>query len=228
VIDADTTSLVERIRDYAMPAGAIACRGTWLRQEGEMRFSPEKPWMRFHAEQWFPGNGIDFYWKAWVRMNALIRIRVIDSFADGKGSLTAAAFGVVPVARSRGPATDKGEAMRGLAELPWRPFAFGEASPLTWESAGNEELRVRFATARTRAAVLFEVDSAGRVQSALAPDRPRIVDGKAAETAWSGVFDDYRTFSGIRVPTFAQAAWLLPEGPFTYWRGRVSEFRVLL
>lgn len=129
---------------------------------------------------------------------------------------------------SRGPATDKGEAMRGLAELPWRPFAFGEASPLTWESAGNEELRVCFANARTRAAVLFEVDSAGRVQSALAPDRPRIVDGKVAETAWSGVFDDYRTFSGIRVPTFAQAAWLLPEGPFTYWRGRVSAFRVLL
>jgi hypothetical protein len=227
VKDAQTTSLVERIRDYAMPEGAFACQGAWLRQKGEMRFSPEKAWMPFHAEQWFPGAGIDFQWKAWVRMSALVRARVTDSFKDGKGSLTAAAFGFVPVARSRGPATDKGEAIRGLAEFPWRPFAFGEASSLTWESTGTNELRARFADASTRAVVLFEADSAGQVQSAFAADRPRIVNGKVTETAWSGTFGSYRAWDGVRVPTVAEAAWLLPEGPFTYWRGRVTEFRVL-
>lgn len=175
-----TTTLVERIRAYAMPQGPIACHGTWLRQEGEMRSSAEKPWMRFHAEQWFPGNGIDFRWIAWVRMSALIHTRVVDSFEDGKATLKATAFGLVPVARSRGPATDRGEAMRGLAELPWRPFAFGEAPSLTWESAGNGELCVCFDDAHIRAAVRFEVDSAGQVQSAFAPDRPRIVGAVSA------------------------------------------------
>jgi hypothetical protein len=210
-----------------MPHGPIACYGTWLRQEGEMRSSPEKPWMRFHAEQWFPGNGIDFRWTAWVRMSALIHIRVVDSFKDGKGILTATAFGLVPVARSRGPATNRGEAMRGLAELPWRPFAFGEAPSLTWESAGNDELRVRFDDAHTRAGVRFEVDSAGQVHSAFAPDRPRIIGASVSETAWSGTFSEYKTLNGVRVPTVAEAAWLLPEGPFIYWRGRVTEFSVL-
>jgi len=29
------------------------------------------------------------------------------------------------------------------------------------------------------------------------------------------------------VPTAAEVTWHLPEGLFTYWRGRVIEFRVL-
>jgi hypothetical protein len=47
------------------------------------------------------------------------------------------------------------------------------------------------------------------------------------DTAWSGAFGEYRTFDGLRVPTVAEVTWHLPEGPFTYWRGRVAEFRVL-
>lgn len=226
MIDAQTIALVERIRNYAMPEGAITCRGAWLRQEGEMRFAPGKPWRPFHAEQWFPGNGIDFRWKAWVRMASLIPTLVVDLFERGTGALTASAFGFIPVARSRGPATDKGEAMRALAELAWRPFAFGEAPFLTWESAGDSRLRVGFDNAQTRASVLFEVDAKGEVRSAFAPDRPRIIGAAAIETPWSGLFGDYRTFNGCRAPTVAEALWSLPEGPFTYWRGRVTDFRV--
>jgi hypothetical protein len=46
-------------------------------------------------------------------------------------------------------------------------------------------------------------------------------------TAWSGAFAEYRTFDGLRVSTVAEVTWHLSEGPFTYWRGRVVEFRVL-
>jgi hypothetical protein len=53
--------------------------------------------------------------------------------------------------------------------------------------------------------------------------------GKAVvETAWSGSFGEYRLFDRMRVPTVAEVSWNLPEGPFTYWRGRVTDFRVLV
>lgn len=227
MIDAQTLTLVERIRNHAMPERPIQCRGAWLRQKGEMRFAPGKPWMPFRAEQWFPGNGIDFRWKAWVRMASVIPTRVVDAFEGGRGTLTATAFGVVPVARSRGPATDKGEAIRGLAELVWRPFVFGEAPSLTWESAGKSILRVALKNANTQAGALFEVDARGEVQSVSAPDRPRIIGGTVMETPWIGVFGGYRMFSGVCVPTLAEVSWSLPDGPFTYWRGRVTDFSVL-
>ena len=218
--------LLERIRHCAMPVGAVECRGTWLRQQGEMRFASDRPWMPFKAEQWFRGGSIEFHWQAWVRMAPFIRARVIDSFERGRGRLTALVFGVVPVANSRGPATDKGEAIRGLAELPWRPFAFRETPQLRWETMGADKLRVTFDDGRTRAAVEFEIDDDGTVRGGTS-GRARMVGKSLVETGWSGAFRDYEMFDNVRVPTIAEATWHLPEGPFTYWRARVIDFRLL-
>ena len=141
--------------------------------------------------------------------------------------LTARIFGLVPVARSRGTATDKGEALRGLAELPWRPFAFREAPFLIWGTVGTDKLRVAFDDGRTKAAIHFEVDGEGHVLGGGASSRPRMVGKSLVETPWSGTFGEYRMFDRVRVPTVAEAIWHLPEGPFTCWRGRIIEFRVL-
>ena len=222
-----TVDLLERIRHCAMPAGSVECRSTWLRQEGEMRFALGRPWMPFKAEQWFCGEGIDFRWQAWIRMAPLIRARVLDSFEGGRGMLTAMVFGLLPVARSRGPATDRGEAMRGLAELPWRPSAFCETPQLKWAIMEPDKLRATFDDRSTQATVEFDVDGEGRVRCATAPSRPRIVGTSVVETAWSGAFNEYKMFDGVRVPTMAEVAWHPPEGSFTYWRARITDFRVL-
>ncbi len=223
----DVRSLLERVRRFAMPEGADVCRGTWLRQRGEMRLARDGPWMPFEAEQSFEGSGIDFRWQARVRMAPLVRARVVDGFEHGRGALTAKVLGVIPVARSRGPATDVGEALRGVAELPWRPFAFREAPSFTWEAPDPDTLRVTYDDGGTRATLEFEVDGEGRVLGAAASSRPRLVGRAVANTPWSGAFGEYRTFDGLRVPTVAAVTWHLPEGPFTYWRGRVLDFRVL-
>ncbi|MGO8952136.1 MAG: DUF6544 family protein [Rhodomicrobium sp.] len=220
-------SLLERIRRCAMPEGDVECAGTWVRQEGEMRFAPGGRWMRFEAEEWFEGSGIDFRWQAWIAMPPFFRTRVVDSFQKGRGVLTARLFGIIPVARSQGPATGLGEALRGISELPWRPFAFRESPCLTWEAAGAGKIRAVFNDGKTQAAAELEVDAEGHVLGGGAPSRPRLVGKSIVDTPWSGTFGEYRTFGRVRVPVAAEAVWHLPEGPFPYWRGRVLEFRLL-
>ncbi len=192
-----------------------------------MRFAPNRPWLPFEAEQWFEGKGIDFRWHARVRVAPFVRAGVYDAFQNGSGTLTARVLGIIPVAQSRGPETDKGEALRGLAELPWRPFAFREGPGFTWDATAADKLRATFDDGRTRATVEFEVDAEGRVLGGTAASRPRVVGKSVVDTAWSGAFREYRMFDRLRVPTAAEATWHLPEGPFTYWRGRVIELRVL-
>jgi hypothetical protein len=224
----DATILLERIRSCAMPEGAVECRSVWLRQQGEICFAPGRRWLPFRAEQWLPSISIEFRWRAWVRLAPMAIALVVDRFEGGMGMLRASIFGCIPIALSRGPATDKGEAMRALAELPWRPFVFHQApQSLKWEAAGADKLRAVFDDGRTQAAVEFNVDSQGHVLGAAARSRPRMVGKSLVETPWSGSFTEYRMFDGIRVPTMADVTWHLPEGPFTYWRGRVTEFRVL-
>lgn len=217
--------LLERIRRSAMPEGEVRCRGAWVRQHGEMRLAPDRPWLPFKAEEWFEGADIDFRWQAWVTMAPLMSTRVVDSFQCGRGALTAWAFGLVPVVWSRGSTTNKGEALRGLAELPWRPFAFRETPCLAWEAAADQ-LRATCNDGKTQATVEFDVDTEGHVLGSSAI-RPRGFGKSVIDTAWSGVFREYRTFDGVRVPTVAEVSWYLPEGPFTYWRCRIAEFRVL-
>jgi hypothetical protein len=113
--------------------------------------------------------------------------------------------------------------MRGLAELPWRPFAFGGLANVIWKVAGEGRLRATFDDGRTQASVELNVDREGRVVGGSAI-RPRAEGKRTVETKWSGSFGDYQSFGRVRIPTSAEVAWLLPEGPFTYWRGRVVGF----
>jgi hypothetical protein len=192
-----------------------------------MCFAPGRPWLRFVAEQTFAARRIDFRWQARVRMAPLLHARVLDSFESGVGALEARLFGVIPVAFARGPQTDKAEALRGLAELPWRPLAFAGAPGLALEAVADDRLRASFDDGRTQATVDLEVDGEGAILGARAASRPRLVGKEIVHNAWAGTFGDYRTFDGVRIPTTAEVTWHLQEGPFTYWRGRVTEFKLL-
>ena len=136
--------LLERIRHCAMPVGAVECRGTWLRQQGEMRFAPGRPWMPFKAEQWFRGGSIEFNWQAWVRMAPFTRARAIDSFERGRGRLTALVFGIVPVASSRGPAPDKGEAIPRSGGTSVAPVRFSRDAPAQMGDNGDRQTACHF------------------------------------------------------------------------------------
>jgi hypothetical protein len=220
----EAAHLIDRIRRFAMPEGDVEPHDVRLSQQGEMRLAPDAPWRPFRATQWMSGSSIDFRWRAWFRMARFAPVQVADSFESGAGALSVKAFGLFPIAGGRGPHFDRGEAMRGLAELPWRTFAFGRLANVKWEAAGENRLMPTFDDGRTRASVELEADREGRVVGGSAI-RPRAEGKSTVETKWSGSFGDYRTFGRIRIPTSAEVGWLLPEGPFTYWRGRVMEFQ---
>lgn len=192
-----------------------------------MRFAPDRPWLPFTAEQRFSGAGIDFRWEARIRMGPFITTRVVDAFETGRGSLAARIFGVIPIAGSRGPEMDRGEALRGLAELPWRPFAFREGGCVRWLPLSNEKLRGVFDDGGTQATLDFRVDPDGRVLGAVAEARPRVIRKQTVDTPWAGRFGDYQQFGPFRIPAMAEVSWILPEGPFCYWRGRITQFGVL-
>jgi hypothetical protein len=91
-----TGGLLERIRCFAMPEGEIKCRGIRIRQEGEMRLTPNRPWLPFQAEQWFASASVDFQWRAWMRMTPFMPIRVVDSFHRGLRSTRAKFCAALP------------------------------------------------------------------------------------------------------------------------------------
>jgi hypothetical protein len=71
---------------------------------------------------------------------------------------------------------------------------------------------------------VFENDDIIRVE---ADDRPRAIDRRMVPTRWYGSFFDYREIAGCRIPTRATVSWVLEEGSFDCWRGRITAFSMI-
>jgi hypothetical protein len=78
----------------------------------------------------------------------------------------------------------------------------------------------------TRVALTIELGDDGDIIGVSAAARPRLED-KGTPTPWSGSFSDYADLSGIRLPTKAEVRWDLPEGPFTYWSGEITDLELI-
>lgn len=217
-----TTAIPDRILAAyrrAVPDPPPEPRDVLLEQEGEIRLGPDKPWMPFTAEQRGFTTETGFLWHARVKMAPLVTCVVEDAFEDGHGRLDAKVFGLVPVARARGPEVDRGEVQRYLAELPWCPAALVANPALRFREMSDGPIRVWVGDDED-SWVDLAFDGEGDVVAASTTTRAR---GDQGETQpWEGRFSDYRDFGGIRAPARGEVGWLTPQGPYLYWRGEVT------
>lgn len=210
----------ERLRSFVernLPEPRPAADRLTLHQTGEMRLKPGGRAMPFSAQQWSAVDELAFCWRARVRMAPLVTAVVEDAFEAGRGRLDVRLWGAIRVMHAEGPELDRGEAQRYLAELPWNPGAVLRNPALRFEARGDEGVRVACGDAQTWVDLRF--DAAGDIVGSFSETRHF---GERGPTPWEGSFWDYGVLGGLRVPRQGEVSWLLPEGRFTYWRGRID------
>jgi Family of unknown function (DUF6920) len=212
---------IERHLGRVLPDGGEAASRVRLTQRGDMVQKPDGRRLEFTAVEQLEVGHVEFEWRASFGTNPFVRVRVTDLYRDGEGLLIARVWGLVPATRNTGPETDRGEAMRYLAELPWVPYAMSANRELSWRQLDDGEVEVSTLVGGIAASVRLAFDESGLVKRASAM-RPRVSGGAWVDTPWVGEFGDYVEVGGIRVPASAEVSWELAEGPFTYWRGEVT------
>jgi hypothetical protein len=190
-------------------------------QRGEMVQKPGGRRLEFRAVQQYAVARVEFEWRARFGPNPLVRVSVVDRYRDGEGLLLARVWGLITATRSAGPETDRAEAMRYLAELPWVPHAIRSNPELSWRELEDGSVEVSTLVGGKAASVRFAFDDEGLLRTA-SGIRPRLAGRTAIDTPFTGSFGDYVELGGILVPGSAQVSWELPEGPFTYWRGELT------
>jgi hypothetical protein len=203
-----------------LPEGADTPGRVRVAQRGEMVQKPGGRLLEFTAVQEYAVGQVGFEWRAAFGPNPLVRVRVVDRYRDGQGLLVAKVWGLVPVTRSTGPDTDRAEAMRYLAELPWVPYAITSNPELSWRELEDGLVEVSTLVGGRAASVRLSLED-GVIRGA-SGIRPRLAGRTSIETPFAGRFGDYVERGGIRVPGTAEVSWELPEGPFVYWRGEVT------
>ncbi len=197
-----------------------------LTQDCAMRLSKGAGWTAMSARQVIATSTPGFAWHARLRRGPATVAAVTDAFVAGAGSLTVRALGSIPIARTAGPETDRGEAMRYLAELPWSPDAILLNADLDWSDLGDGRYEVAMDTGGGRAAVTLLLDVSGDI-AGMEAERRRTTDeaGNPVELPWRGTFSDYAEIGGRRIPLRGEVGYLFEDGYEAYWRGTIAGYR---
>ncbi len=194
-------------------------------QAAEMKLKPDGGWTPVSAHQTVGIGAPAFVWYARAQLAPLIGVRVIDAYVGGAGRLKVRLLGSIPMSEATGPEVSHSELFRYLAELPWAPDAMLGNPALHWREVDAATVEVSAETADGQtASVRFVFDAAGEIIAAEADDRPRETGGRFVPTRWRGDFSDYREFDGVRLPAHAEVAWVLPGGPYVYFRGDILSY----
>jgi hypothetical protein len=116
----------------------------------------------------------------------------------------------------------EGELLRFFAETAWYPTALLPSQGVQWNAVDDSSAKATLKDGDISLTLLFRFDEAGLIDSVRADARGRTVGGRAIPTPWEGRWKDYELRDGMRVPLEGEVAWILPEGPKPYWRGRIT------
>jgi Family of unknown function (DUF6920) len=81
------------------------------------------------------------------------------------------------------------------------------------------EVSARSAHGPARVKLVFDNGEITRME---ADDRPRAIGRRIVATRWQELCRGYREIAGCRIPTEAAVSWFLDDGPFEYWRGKIT------
>jgi hypothetical protein len=180
-------------------------------------------WKPFASDQRVVTQRPGFLWDGRVAMMPGLSVHVHDAYVGGVGALHAAILGLVTLVDMRGTGdVAEGELMRFFAEAAWYPTALLPSQGVRWEAVDDRSALGTLTDGAITRTMLFRFNDAGLMDTVHADARGRSVAGKVVPTPWEGRWSNYELRDGMQVPMDGVVAWLLPEGPKPYWRGRIT------
>jgi hypothetical protein len=196
----------------------VAHVGTFNMGEDQPQWKPFRSHQRVVMQQ--PG----FVWDARIALGPGLSVRVHDAYLAGEGVLIASLLGLVRVLKmGSSPELAHGELLRFFAEAAWYPTALLPSQGVQWEPVDDTSARATLTDGGTTVTALFCFNPEGLIESVRAEDRGRAVENEMIPTPWEGRWRKYETRNGMRVPIEGEVAWMFPDGPKPYWRGRITD-----
>jgi hypothetical protein len=195
-----------------------------LKQRGEFRTAPDKPWMPVVAEQYYSVDPPGFVWRVNARMMRVLPLAGRDRHADGHGDFLIKAASLVTVAHGVGPEVDQATLLRYLGEIVWFPSGALDKS-ITWEAIDARSARATISHAGVTATAVFEFDERGRLTKQTA-DRYMSSGGASRLEKWVIPVTEWRKVRGVELPVRGNAIWKLAGGDFDYFRWEILDVEV--
>ncbi len=192
-------------------------------QEGRIRTSADRKWLRFAARETYTLDPPGFEWVARLKMSGITVGKAVDSLDHGRGAMKVKLLGLATVVDEKGPEMDQGARMRWLNETMWFPSVWASGA-MTWEPIDERSAVGSVRIGGEETAGEFRFDEEGRLVDFRA-DRYRSVEDGFVLEPWSTPLTEHERFGGIEVPSTGSAVWSPDGDDLEYIQIRVTEIR---
>jgi hypothetical protein len=198
--------------------------GVHVRHKGSFNLGEDADTLkRFTSQHKILTRRPGFDWNAQIIIMPGLPVWVHDAYVAGEGILRASLLGLFPLADLQGKGdVAEGELMRFLAEAAWYPTALLPSQGICWSAMDDHSASATLRDGSVSATLLFIFNEQGLIDRVRAAARGRTAGGHVIPTPWQGRFWNYVERNGMLIPLNGEAAWLLPEGEKSYWRGEIT------
>lgn len=228
IAEEDIKHLPQPVQKYLVYAGVMGkekVQNYRVVLDAEMRSDPQKDWAKTTFEQYnFFDDPIRLFL---VKMNMFgVPVIGLDSYIGGRGRMHIKVAGLVTVSDARGEHMDRGEAITLFNDMCLMAPATLVDKRIAWETIDPLTAKASLNDGYNQVSALLYFNQEGQLVNFITDDRYYTnLDNTYKNVRWSTPVSNYREINGLKLSTYGEAVWHLPEGDFTY--GRVINIREL-
>lgn len=213
---------VRRWLDHSLPSEAPIPKRIINAQEGEIHVRDR--WLPFTAKTVYERDPFTFVWRARLKMLPGMWVVAEDGHDGEKGWGGSKMWGIIPMGSRTDPEVFRMQLIRSLAELPWIPQFARALTGLEWKDTNHTSFEVRTLAGNQEVSVTFKLNEDNEITQASSKRHYDVPDG-FVEVPWRVDYSDYRDFGSVRIPTSAVATYEKSDGPWVYWKGKITSPR---
>jgi hypothetical protein len=190
---------------------------------GSMKQKPDGKWMEISSQQYnfFDDPARLFY----VRGSMFgVPFDGFHQFTGDHAIMLIRVANLFTVADARGDKMDQGETVTMFNDMCLLAPATLIDSNIAWEEINDTMVEAIFTNRNHTIAATLHFNASGGLINFVSQDRFMSSDGKEyLNYPWSTPVKSYKEMDGRRVPSYGEAVWQTPEGPFCYGKFNIGE-----
>jgi hypothetical protein len=162
-------------------------------------------WLAFSARQEFTGHA--FSWRARAGWGRLKVLHVVDSYADGAGSVEGKVLGRVRFLHAADENTTRAAAARAAVESVWVPGTLLPERGVTWRAEADDLIVASFAVPPERPEVSLRIAETGAVRSVSVMRWGNVGQNGFGYIPFGGTIHAERRFGDVVLPSEVTVGW---------------------
>ncbi len=179
-------------------------------------------WMPAEAWQYDSGLEIARIFVMRLRLAGVVPMIGRDTYLRGRGRMLGTLLGRVVVADGEGVEFDTGELTTYLNDAILMAPSMLLGADVSWRGVDEHSFDVTLTDAGRGVTGRVFVDDRGAPEDFSSTDRYVDLPGGPVRAEWRTPVHGWQTVDGRPVPTRFVARWSLPDGPLTYFDGRLT------